>query len=399
VLEEWDGRGAALLATIGFVKLGVLALDHKSRIARRVALVAIRRVRGAGVDRYLRWWLRRYVPDAQWLARHAGGIGAILELADADPTAWRDTIAALLPRSVEPERQGLLGFLERHATMDTIAALRAVDGQDVLDLRRILVSKHASRLYIRSFGALAIHQGSWHGTTSTLDKRRMRALLALLVANFRSTLTRDMALDVLWPEADPASAVNSLNQAVFQLRRVLDPGFRDGESPPYVLSSVDSVHLNPDLVVTDLDDFRRIAAEVSKEADPRRPEQIASLVDIVRGEFLAELRYEDWAVRSRTAVHAEVREVLLPIAVGDLHANSDLAVRAASSLLELDPYDEAAHLGLARQLHASGRRTAAHAAILRFVKKLRDDLDESPSEEIAAALEGWGLPRSKSTGI
>ena len=221
----------------------------------------------------------------------------------------------------------------------------------------------------------------------------MRALLALLVANFRSTLTREMAMDTLWPEADPALAVNSLNQAVFQLRRVVDPGFRDGESPPYVLSSVDAVQLNPDLVVTDLDEFRRIASEVRSTPEPARGHQIASLVDIVRGEFLAELRYEDWAVRSRTPVHAEVRGMLLPIAAGEWHTNPDLAIRAASSLLELDPYDEAAQLALARQLHASGRRTAAQAAILRFVKKLRDDLDEPPSDELASLVTGWGQAR------
>jgi DNA-binding SARP family transcriptional activator len=218
----------------------------------------------------------------------------------------------------------------------------------------------------------------------------MRALLALLVANFRSALTREMALDILWPEADPGSAVNSLNQAVFQLRRALDPEFRDGESPAYVLSSVDAVQLNPELVVTDLEDFRRIASEMRSGVEATRSEHVTSLVDIVRGEFLAELRYDDWAAQVRTAVHSEVREVLLPVATGERIASPDLAVRAASSLLELDPYDEGAQLALARQLHASGRRSAAHAAILRFVQRLKDDLDESPSEELASALSGWG---------
>ena len=116
---------------------------------------------------------------------------------------------------------------------------------------------------------------------------------------------------------------------------------------------------------------------------------MGALVDIVRGEFLAELRYEDWAVGTRTAVHAEVREILLPIATGAMYASADLAVRAACSLLELDPYDEAAQLAMARQFDASGRRPAARAAILRFAKKLKDDLDEPPSPELAATLAGW----------
>ena len=40
-----------------------------------------------------------------------------------------------------------------------------------------------------------------------------------------------MVLDTMWPDSDPAAAVNSLNQTVFQLRRAIDPDYRDGESP------------------------------------------------------------------------------------------------------------------------------------------------------------------------
>ena len=399
VLEDWDRRGAALLATVGYVRLGALALQHKGARARQVALLAIERALAAGINRHLRWWIRQYVPHAPWIARQEGGIEAMLAFANADPIGWQESVAQMLSYVEGPSRDHVLAFIQHHSTPNTLEALRGVPGQDVIDLRRFLVTQHASKLFVRSFGPLAIHRGSWLGKTSNLEKRRMRALLALLVANYRSTLTREMALDILWPESDPAAAVNSLNQAVFQLRRVLDPGFRDGVSPPYVLSSVDSVQLNPDLVVTDLDEFRRVATQLDGASSATVSERMASLVDIVRGEFLAELRYEDWAVRTRTAIHSEVRDVLLPIAAGSTLASPDLAVRAACALLELDPYDEAAQLAMARQLNASGRRAAAKAAIVRYAKKLEDDLDESLSGDLAATLESWVSPAGGSTVI
>ena len=34
--------------------------------------------------------------------------------------------------------------------------------------------------------------------------------------------TRDQVLDALWPELDPVDALNSLNQTVYFLRRVLE---------------------------------------------------------------------------------------------------------------------------------------------------------------------------------
>ncbi|MBA3689177.1 MAG: winged helix-turn-helix domain-containing protein [Chloroflexi bacterium] len=393
VLEEWDRRGAALLTAVGLVKLGVLALEHHGARARQLSRLAIARARAVGVHRYLRWWLRRYATHATWIVEQDRGIEAMLSFAEADPDGWRGTIAEMVDSLTGEAREAAVAFLASHGTVETAAALRSTRSQDIGDLRRALISKHAPSLFIRSFGAIVVHRGSWLGQTSSIEKRRMRALLALLVANYRSTLTREMALDILWPESDPSSAINSLNQAVFQLRRVLDPSFRDGESPQYVLSTVDALQLNPAHTVTDLDQFRRIADELGGESgDPI--DRTAALVDIVRGEFLAELRYEDWAIRLRTAVHAEVRNVLLPIAMGSGNASSDTAVRAACALLELDPYDEEAQLAMARQLDASGRRAAARTAILRFAKRLKDDLDERPSGELAAALAGWVSPRT-----
>jgi ATP/maltotriose-dependent transcriptional regulator MalT/DNA-binding SARP family transcriptional activator len=388
VLEDWDRRGASLLTTIGLVKLGSLALEHEGKRSRQISRVAIARARPAGVHRYLRWWLRRYVPHGAWIAQQSGGVEALVSWAEADPDGWRTTLAAVVDSLTGEARATVVAFLASHGTVETVARLRLTQGQDISDLRRALISKQAPSLYIRSFGAIVVHRGSWQGETTGIEKRRMRALLALLVANYRSTLTREMALDILWPESDPSSAVNSLNQAVFQLRRVLEPSFRDGESPQYVLSTVDALQLNPAHTVTDLDQFRRIALELRDGSDDQA-ERITSLVDMVRGEFLAELRYEDWAIRLRTAIHAEVRSVLLPIATGRENASADTAVRAACALLELDPYDEEAQLAMARQLDASGRRAAARSAILRFAKRLKDDLDEGPSKELAAALAGW----------
>ena len=396
-LEEWDQRGATLLGTVGFVKLGSLALEHKGVRARHLAMTAVARARVAPIHRYLRWWLRHYRAHADWIARQEGGVDALVSFAEADPDAWHDALVHLLDSLVGPERQKIVDYLERNGTPETAASLRRTTGQDVSNLRRLLISKHASRLFIRSFGAIVIHRESWSGETVTVEKRRMRALLALLIANYRSTLTREMALDLLWPESDPSSAINSLNQAVFQLRRVLDPGFRDGDSPQYILSTVDAVQLNPAITVTDLDEFRRLAIDIDSGLANEKADRIRTLVEIVRGEFLADLRYDDWAVGLRTAVHSEVRQVLLPIAQQEGHANVDVAIRAACALLELDPYDEEAQLAMAKRMEASGRRAAARQAVLRFAKKLKDDLDETPSAQMTEVLEGWARARAKST--
>ena len=393
VLEDWDRRGAALLSTAGMVKLGCVAAEHEGPDAKRVVLLALDRAKAAGIGRHLRWWLRLYAPLVSWLAREPGAFDTVMAIADTDPDGWRTPFVGLLSSLKGRNRGRVLAFLERHAAEDTASALLNVAGQDVSELRRVIVNRQAPTIFIRAFGSLSIHSGSWDGSATTIDRRRMRGLLGLLVANFRSTLTREVVMDILWPDSDPAAAVNSLNQTVFQLRRVLDPEYRDGESPQYLLSTVDAVQLNPDLVMTDLDEFRRLASGVKGSSLPSA-DAIATLVGIIRGEFLAELRYEDWASRVRMAVHAEVREVLLPPLQRTSMPSADLAVRAGCALLELDPYDETVQLAMAEQFGASGRRPAARAAVLEFARKLKEDLDEPPSPELEAALAKWAsIPR------
>jgi DNA-binding SARP family transcriptional activator len=193
-----------------------------------------------------------------------------------------------------------------------------------------------------------------------------------------------MAIDVLWPESDPASAINNLNQTVFQLRRALDVKYRDGESPQYVVSTADTVHLNPDLVRTDLDEFRRLA-----KIEPGRFVETthwADLVDLVRGEFLAELKYEDWVSRTQTAINAEIREALMPIALREVLVSRELAIRASAALIDLDEFDEAANVALARQLMEGGKRAAARDHAADFVRKLLDELGDAPSRELEALM-------------
>jgi DNA-binding SARP family transcriptional activator len=251
------------------------------------------------------------------------------------------------------------------------------------------VQRQAPRLFVRSFGALAIHRGAWDGPIVSVDRRRIRTMLGLLVAYSDSALTRDMVLDIMWPDADPSAAINSLNQTVFQLRRSIDPDYRDGESAQYIISTVDLVQLNPHLVRTDLGEFRSLV--VAPEAWRTQTSATASnLVRMIRGPFLSELRYEDWATRVQTSVHAEIRDCLLPLATAEGDLTPDLRIRAASALIDLDEFDDDAYVALAGHLATSGRQAAARQLIVRYAKRIEEELADTPSPPIAELLQKLG---------
>jgi DNA-binding SARP family transcriptional activator len=167
---------------------------------------------------------------------------------------------------------------------------------------------------------------------------------------------------------------------------VLNPDHRDGESPPYLISTPDALQLNPDLVRSDLDEFRSLAQRWKRGLDAADRREVAeAMIGIVRGEFLADLKYEEWMQQTDIAIHAEVRHALLPIAQGD-GVSPDLAIRAASALIVLDEFDETAALALIQQLIASGRRLTARDVVVRFTDKLQQELGEAPSSDLMTVL-------------
>lgn len=395
-LDYWSSMGATRDRQINEVRLAVLAIDHDREKASAPALAALKGLPDPQTVRYMRHWVRRLLPLLPNLA--AGSDGAVLveQLLQADPEFWREHIARILPLMDSGPRQNAITQLGRFPSKSLVQALSEVEGDDVADLRRSLIQAQAARVFVRTFGRMQLHRGSWDASPDVIGRQRSRLLLGLLIAYQDRSLTRDAVLELLWPESSASAATNSLNQTVYMLRRSFEPNYRDGETPPYIESTADLVSLQSHLVATDLDEFRRLGARLRESpAQHVVRDAIERMVGLIRGEFLADLRYEDWVGRVQPQVHAEIRHTLLPVASAATSAiGDDLAIRAASALISLDEFDEQAYLAIAERLSSSGRRIAAREVITRYARKLRAELDEPPSADLVGALKQLGVPVS-----
>jgi len=384
-LDRASERGAAATALMGRVKMGLLRLAHRREI--RKAWDAVDEACDSGLAIGLRWWLRRYAPYARSALRRPMGSDLLTRLASADPEGWRDALVEALQVAVGRDREILLAGVTKHANRATIEAMRSLAGDDIAETRRRLQHVQATRLFLRTFGGVSLHRSDWSGPALSIEKKRVRMLLALLAARAHTTLTRDMAIDTLWPAADADAAVNNLNQTVFQLRRYIDPTYKGGESPEYVISTSEQVSLNPELVHTDLEEIRRLPSRGNGADWKHRQLAARRAISLVRGEFLADLRYEEWTAVQQISVHNEVRDRLLPIALTATAYDIEVSIQAASALIALDPYDEGAVLALAESLSRSGRRVAARDLIVDYARRLQAELDEGPSPELTRAAQ------------
>jgi DNA-binding SARP family transcriptional activator len=217
----------------------------------------------------------------------------------------------------------------------------------------------------------------------TAIRPRSVALLHYLATRPRHAATRDEAIDALWPDAEAHAGLNSLNQAIYHLRRAFDPDYdlalQTGTPTPYIRHEAEMVTVNLDLVRFDSAVLRNTLDGVRRRA---RVDQIDDLLDSYQGPFGVEVPFEPWAEQHRSALDVGIfavieREMAAAYSVGDIDRAIDLALRA----VRIDPTDGAMLEHLALLLEESGSIAGARRAAARAVSALRE-MDIVPNPEL-----------------
>jgi predicted ATPase/DNA-binding SARP family transcriptional activator/tetratricopeptide (TPR) repeat protein len=212
-----------------------------------------------------------------------------------------------------------------------------------------------------------------------------RSLLLLLLSTPGYALPRERVLDLLWPQADAATARNALNQAVHALRRALEPGLTGRNPGRFVVSSRARVGLRGELCQTDIADFRDALARAA--ADPTaRQEALRTAAARYGGPLLAD---EDapWLAPLRDNLDRAWQEAVVDLADVDLAAGDPGAtIGPLAAVVARHPGSEAAQRALARAREACGQREQAAAGLAAGIATLRSNFGVEPSEETASLL-------------
>jgi len=186
------------------------------------------------------------------------------------------------------------------------------------------------------------------------------------------TSTRDQVLEALWPDLEPLDAVNSLNQTVYFLRRVLEEDYVDDLSPGYVHHDSDLIWLDRDLVAS-----RSNACRNQIKALPTvpSPDQVQNLVDGCLGRFALDFEYEEWAAPYRDWLHASFLEVVERALTSDIETGHfSRGIRLGRRVLDIDPAAEQVEVSLTRLYRSSGAHSAAAEQYGHYAAMMRDQL-------------------------
>lgn len=234
---------------------------------------------------------------------------------------------------------------------------------------------------IRTLGAFEVLRNGRPVRAAEWPSRKARNLLKILVARRTTRVPRDLLMELLWPGDDPTVAARRLSVTLSTLRTVLDP--QRSQTPDwFVASDRGSIWLVRGHVTIDLDVFLDYAdAALTAARAGQRTVAAAGLrtaESAYSGDFLEEDPYEDWATDPREharAVYLDVCRALAELAVQECdYASAGAWLRR---ILERDPYDERAHLGLVDALSALGRHGDARRAYQVYLERMAE-LDVEP---------------------
>ncbi len=223
---------------------------------------------------------------------------------------------------------------------------------------------------------------------SDWQSRKARDLLKILISRRGRPVRREEIVELLWPDDRAAERLGSrLSVTLSTLRAVLDPD-KTFDADHFIATDgpglrLDLAHLQVDVEVF-LDLVRRALAAVGG-GEPTSAGMLAEAETAYTGDFLADDPYDDWAVGLREEARGAYLHVarLLAQAAADV-GDADSAARYLLRILERDPYDEGAHLGLVRAMAAAGRHGEARRVYRSYWARMEEiGVEPTPFPDLA----------------
>ncbi len=307
-------------------------------------------------------------------------ISAVQSAAALHPGRWR---FVLRRRVSETSAEGSLAaarLLETIGQKQDVQLLRSFARlhrrqPGVSNLGRTLARRLADPVVVEDQGRVAMVVGERNISGSTI-RRKVLALLCFLLTRPGLSSTRDQVLDALWPDLDPPDAVNSLNQTVYFLRRVIEERYVDDLSPGYLHHDSDLIWLDPELISSRSNECRMLIQALPVEPTP---DQVATLVETYHGRFALDFEYEEWAAPYRDWLHASYLEIVERAVTRDLETGHfDRGIKLARRAMDIDPDADNIEVSLIRLYHASSAHNAAAEQYAHYANSVRDQLGIEP---------------------
>lgn len=242
-----------------------------------------------------------------------------------------------------------------------------------------------SRLRLSLLGGFRAQHSAVVPDAAWQQRRSAKTLVKLLATYPSHALHREQILDLLWPEVEFASAVNSFGKALHVARRALEPDMPSRGHSSYLRLADDILQLVTHEVWIDIDSFQSRGEEALRRGDV---DMLESAIAAYAGDLLPEDTYETWTIARRSAL-ADLH-LRLVLALADALENSgrrDMAIEQMVHALQLDPAREDVHRRLIQLYAEGGQRLLALRQYQLCCDALDRELDARPEDATVSLYE------------
>jgi LuxR family maltose regulon positive regulatory protein len=231
-------------------------------------------------------------------------------------------------------------------------------------------------------GQAPIEDHQWGG-------RRTKLLLKAIVVHAINDIPKDILIEDLWPDSDPAASQRNFKVTLHRLRKVLEPDLPKHGRSAYIHLKDNLISLDRARCRVDIRIFLEYRKDIKRAAVAREHQTILELgrrlLSLYQGDFLAEDLYAPWAEMKRLALKDEyIATAMTMAAIYREQAQWPEAAQCCRAALAADPCMEQAGAMLMEILAAQERRSDAVKVYEQLCAALRGDLGVEPGPSVAA---------------
>ncbi len=252
--------------------------------------------------------------------------------------------------------------------------------------------RDAAPLEIRCFGPFELCVQGTPIPPATVHRRKTLTLLKILLVHHGRPQPKDVLMELLWPDADPETKTGQFYVLVHELRRLVEPGDRNG-SWRFICNEGDRYYLNARAPArVDAREFK-VLIDLGRTAEARGDGEAAvaayeSAVELYRGDFMEDEPFADWSWQERERFREACLGALRSLAALRARAGHwDQSAGYLRHALRLDQLREDVHRELMYALWASGHRDEAVRQYELCARLLREELDLPPLPETERLLD------------
>ena len=216
--------------------------------------------------------------------------------------------------------------------------------------------------------------------------RKTAELLAYLAYFHRQRHSREVLVEMLWPECDMDAGRHNLSMALSSLRRKPSEDAADaGQS--LLLADRHTVCLNTSVISSDIARFEAALASADRAADDaERRESLAIAIELYQGELLPG-HYEDWIFPEQQRMAELFFQTLRRlISLLTAEGETDSAIQYCLRALRMDKCREETHRELIRLYIVNQQPDAALRHYRELERLLRQEMNCAPEAETRALL-------------